>query len=185
MPMTPIPTTILMALVLGLGACQRSLPPKADCDSVAAMLVSLEVGNYAAPEERAAKLPAKRALCERQRITVAEAACLAKSTDTWAAGGCVPRMFPRPAGGACEPVVAKLRAVLAASMGQTAEAAPMIEKLTAVLGRSCAEDGWPEELRRCILAAPTGDPAAFSACEKVTPPAVRAKLEQRVRGLSL
>lgn len=179
-------TVELAALLLvGAGGCQRTRPPAADCGAVAELLVSLELGNYAAPEERAATLPAKRALCEQQRISADEAACLAKATDTWSAGDCLPRMFPRAERGECEPVVAKLRAVLTSAGAGSPNAVPMVEKVLAVLARSCAEDAWPEELRRCILAAPTADPSAFDGCEQVTPPALRAKLEARMRQLAL
>lgn len=165
------------------GVCVR--PPPADCAAVAELLLSLEVGNYASREERAGKLPAKRALCEQHRISVDEAACLAKVSDTWSAGDCVPRLFPRAEGGGCEPVMVRIRAAIAGAAGSDPTAAPMVAKMMTILEQSCVEDEWPEPLRRCFLASRPGDLEAFSACEKVTPPALREKIEQRrMRNLS-
>ena len=94
---------------------------------LAQSLVSIGVGNYAPAEERAARLPAKRALCEQHGLSVAEGHCLAKATDTWSAGECVPRMFPHAEGGGCEPVIEKLRAAINGAAGRDPTAAPMID----------------------------------------------------------
>lgn len=186
-PSTPTwswPGTIGLAalLLVAAGGCQRTPPPPAaDCGPVADALVSLEVGNYATAEERAAKRPAKLALCARHRITVEELACLAKARATWDAATCVPRMFPPRPAGECAPVIAKIRAAIADGPGRDLTLQPMVDRALTVMRQSCAEDGWPDEFRRCILDTPVGDIKAFSACEQAAPPALKAKLEQRMR----
>jgi hypothetical protein len=166
-------------LVCMSDVCVR--PPPADCGEVAESLLSIELGNYAPREERAAALPAKRALCERLKISVAEAECLAKASERWSAAACVPRLYPEVEAGGCEPVVAKLRAMLGSAMAGDPSGAAMMDKVTAVIGQSCVEDHWPDALRACILALPAGDPSAFDECEKVTPPALKEKIAERVR----
>ena len=119
----------IAGLLVGALACggEGASPPAASCAEVAESLVSLEVGNYAAPEDRVALLPAKRALCAKHRVSVAEAACLAKAGDVWSAGTCVPRMFPQAEAGGCEPVMAKIRAAVVAATRNDASSAPMVE----------------------------------------------------------
>lgn len=155
-------------------------PPPADCGSVADSLVSLELGNYAAPEERAKLAPAKRALCERHRVSADEATCLGKASDIWAASACVPRMFPALAAGDCGPVIAKLRSALAADMGAASDRA-MVDQVMNVLARSCEEDRWPEPFRRCILDADLADKRALDRCEDSMPPGLKDKVNQRMR----
>ena len=167
-------------LVCMSDVCVR--PPPADCGQVAEALVSLEVGNSATREERAAKLPAKRELCEAQRISATEGACLAKATSTWAAGDCVPRLFPEAQGSGCEPVIGKMRSLLASAAGGDPSTAPMIDKAIAVMRASCEEDHWPESLRRCILGL-GNDPSDFRACEKATPPELEEKIKARMRAI--
>ena len=173
-----------MVGLLAVGGCQRTRPPAADCDAVAASLVSLELGNYVPREERVAALPVKRALCEQQRITVAEAACLAKASDPWSAATCVPRMYPEAVGGDCAAVTEKMRVLFGGMAGSDPSQQAMVDKALGVVRTSCVEDHWPEALRRCILGAKDGDVAALSTCEQVTPPALKTKLQQRMMALA-
>ena len=173
-----------MVGLLAVGGCQRTRPPAADCDAVAASLVSLELGNYVPREERVAALPVKRALCEQQRITVAEAACLAKASDPWSAATCVPRMYPEAVGGDCAAVTEKMRVLFGGMAGSDPSQQAMVDKALAMVRTSCNDDHWPEALRRCILSAKSGDAAALGACEKITPPELKAKLQQRMMTLA-
>lgn len=157
-------------------------PPPADCSEVADSLVSIELGNYAAKEERARLLPAKRALCERQRVSAKEAECLARAEDEWAAGACVPRMFARAEASSCEPVIAKLRAMVTRQVQGANNLGGMLDKVMDAFARSCAQDEWPEAMRQCILAAPIDKPEAMNACEKTIPPALMEKIQRRITG---
>src|SRR5437660_1521683 len=81
---------------------------------VADGLASLELGNYAEPEERAPVVAQKRAACEAAHVTKDEATCLDAARDTYSAARCVPRMFPALAtggGGDCGAITAKVRAL--------------------------------------------------------------------------
>src|SRR5207244_1676379 len=91
-------------------------PPPGDCAQVADGLASLELGNYAEPEERAPVVAQKRAACEAAHVTKDEATCLDAARDTYSAARCVPRMFPALAtggGGDCGAITAKVRALIA------------------------------------------------------------------------
>ncbi len=158
-------------------------PPPADCAAVADSLVSIELGNYASREQRVALTPAKRAACEQARVSADEATCLGKATNLWSAATCVPRLFPKVEATGCAPVVARIRATIAGAVGNDPTATQMVDTATAVIAASCAEDGWPEEVRRCILEAPGDGPEAMNQCEQVFPPALREKLEERMRSL--
>lgn len=155
--------------------------PRANCDAVAEAMVSSELGNYASREERAAALPAQRARCEQLKLTVKEGECLAKATDKWSSAECVPRMYPEVEIGGCGPVVAKLTSLLGGAMGSDPSMKPMMDKMMGVIRQSCSEDHWPPALRACIM--DTKDLAGFSACEKVTPPELKTKLEQRIQSV--
>ncbi len=50
--------------------------PDVHCGPVVEALVSIELGNYAEPEERAAKAAELRPLCEAQPLTDSDAACI-------------------------------------------------------------------------------------------------------------
>jgi hypothetical protein len=95
----------------------------------------------------------------------------------------VPRLYPEVEASGCEPVVAKLRSMLAGQMGGDPSAQAMLNKVMTVIAQSCAEDDWPDALRACILAMPAGDLSAFSECEKVTPPALKEKMSQRMQAV--
>jgi hypothetical protein len=182
--------TALMAIAIGLVITAAGCPgkrrpggPPADCGDVAESLVSIELGNHAPVEERAKLLPAKRALCEQQRIIATEAACLARASDPGSAARCVPRLFPHVETSNCEPVIAKLRAMIAAQTSGAAAQPELIEKIVGVFARSCAEDGWPEAMHQCLLAAAVDRPEAMQACELTMPPGVKDKIQARMAAL--
>jgi hypothetical protein len=156
-------------------------PPPADCAEVADTLVSLELGNYAARDDRAALAPTKRALCERARVSVDEATCLGKARDVWSAATCAPRLFPKVEATGCAPVIARIRTTIAGAVGSDPNAAPFVDKAIAVMATSCAEDHWPEEVLRCILDAPADHPEAMNPCEAKMPPGLREKLDARMK----
>ena len=81
----------------GNGTCDEGLlclsdvcvrPPPADCSAVAEALTSLELGNYAAREERAARVAALTAACRDQHVSKDEGACLVAATTVLEATYC-------------------------------------------------------------------------------------------------
>ena len=89
----------LVAIVVALGACHRTSAlagPPGDCAPVAEALASIELGNYAEPDDRAPVVGKHREACEAAHVTKAEGTCLAAATDKWTAARCSPRMFRRP-----------------------------------------------------------------------------------------
>src|SRR5687768_2048177 len=69
-------------------------PPGADCKAVGEAVTSLDLGNYAEPEDRAPVVAKYQAACEGARISKAEGTCLEGARDKWVASQCAPRMFP-------------------------------------------------------------------------------------------
>jgi hypothetical protein len=51
-------------------------PPGADCEAVAQVLTSIELGNYAPKEQRATRVIALTAICHAQNLTEDEGACI-------------------------------------------------------------------------------------------------------------
>jgi hypothetical protein len=67
-------------------------PPPADCDAVAEQLASIDLGNYAEPEDRAPVVARYAAACAAALITRREAHCIDLARDRSSAALCVPRM---------------------------------------------------------------------------------------------
>jgi hypothetical protein len=81
----------------GNGTCNEGLlclsavcvrPPPADCAAVAEALTSLELGNYAAREDRASRVAALTATCRAQHVSKDEGACLVAATTVLEATYC-------------------------------------------------------------------------------------------------
>jgi xanthine/CO dehydrogenase XdhC/CoxF family maturation factor len=156
-------------------------PPAADCIAVAESLASLELGNYAPREQRAAVVAVKRAACETAMVSKDEGKCLDAAHDKYAVAACVPRMFPDvavgsgSAGGSCDAIAARMRALIAKKDPAQDK---MIAAATAVVRASCAEDGWPESFKQCLLASVDAD---MRACESQMPPGLQQRMQDRMR----
>jgi len=165
-------------------------PPPADCGAIAELLASFELGNYAPREQRAPVVAAKREACETAVVSKEEGACIEKAADKFAAAQCVPRLFPELAaksggGGDCAGVVAKIRASMQPQMQNLgSDGARMVDKMMPAMRESCEQDGWPETMKRCILASPSGDMNAMQRCSNDMPKAVQDKLAQRMMKLA-
>ena len=158
-------------------------PPAADCAHVAEALASGELGNYAPPQARAPLVAAKRAACEAAQVSKDEAACLDKAHDAWSQRQCVPRMFPETAAtpGECAAIAMKVRALIAPNVAQVgSDAAHMVDKMMPILESSCEHDGWPPEIKRCILATGPGDLAAMNRCSALMPKALQDHLQEQM-----
>ncbi len=161
-------------------------PPPADCAQVAETLASIDLGNYAVPEDRAPVVATYKATCERVYVTKEEGACLDKVRDKWSAGQCAPRMFPELAstnGGDCAKVAAKIRASMAqqsAAFQNDPRMSQWFEMTIKIVQQSCEEDRWPEPVKQCALAANPNDPNTLQTCNQKMPPALQQKLQERM-----
>jgi len=162
-------------------------PPPADCTAVADQLASMDLGNYAEPDERAPVVAKYKTACETARVSKEEGECLDKATDKWSAGQCVPRMFPETASTGkadCKNVADKVRSAMAGKVSGI-EGNPKMqqwfETTIQIIQQSCEEDAWPDALKKCILAAPTtGGVDAMQTCNGQMPPALQTKVQERL-----
>lgn len=162
-------------------------PPAADCAMVGETLASLELGNYAEPEERAPVVARYQAACEQAYVSKEEGECLDKAHDKWSAGQCVPRMFPEQAstGSAdCKQVVAKIASMLDGALqgSSNPQMKQWYDTTLRVVQQSCEEDAWPDAVKKCILTAQGGPTAdAMQVCNQQFPPALQSKLQERLQ----
>ncbi|MEZ4368936.1 MAG: hypothetical protein R2939_22045 [Kofleriaceae bacterium] len=169
------------------GTCRP--PPPADCGPVAEALASLELGNYAPVEQRAPKVAEARALCERARLTEAEAACLVAARSDYAAAACPRPLLPRLAALGrpdCPAVSARLKRVLDTQLAGSnlpPAVTSIAPALLAAIQRSCEVDHWPPAAHACILESPLDTRASFARCLDEIPRDVRDRLEQTMRTL--
>ena len=160
-------------------------PPAADCTMVAETLASLDLGNYAEPEERAPVVAKYKTSCEKTYVSKEEGACIDKASDKWTAGQCAPRMFPEFAAnkGDCKAVVARIENALKTQMqGTDPQTQSYLASALRVMQQSCEEDAWPDALKKCILTTqdvPGVD--AMQTCNQQMPPALQAKLQERMQ----
>lgn len=160
-------------------------PPAADCAMVSETLASLDLGNYAEPEERAPVVAKYKTACEKTHVSKEEGECLDKAQDKWTAGQCAPRMFPEMSNqGDCKQVVAKVEAAMKGEM-QNLDQPNMAQWLATsvrVMLQSCEEDRWPDALKKCILMSQTAPGVdAMQTCNQQFPPALQSKLQERLQ----
>jgi hypothetical protein len=158
-------------------------PPPADCTAVAEGLASMDLGNYAEPEERAPVVSKYRAACDKAYVSKEQGECFAKATTKWAAQECAPDMFPElksSGSGDCQQIAQRVRAQMGSSMtGSDPQTAQMFEKVMRVVKESCEQDAWPDGFKKCVLAA--GNSAdAMSACNSQMPAALQQKMTERM-----
>lgn len=159
-------------------------PPPADCDAVAAQLTSLDLGNYAEPEDRAPVVARYVAGCKAAMVSKEEGACIDKARDAWTAKGCAPRMFPELAArttGDCAAVVARTRQLMVRQAPYLDEPASRkwFDLTMDVMKRSCEEDHWPDQVKQCVL-ADNLSAEALQACNQRMPPALQQKMQDRL-----
>lgn len=159
-------------------------PPAADCALVSETLASLDLGNYAEPEERAPVVTKYKAACEKAHVSKEEGECLDKARDKWSAGQCAPRMFPEMTvkGGDCKVVAAKLESTMKQLQGanDNPQMAQYLATMAKVVGESCVEDAWPDAVKQCILMQ-SGGADAMQVCNQQFPPALQTKLQERLQ----
>ncbi len=158
-------------------------PPPADCTAVAEGLASMDLGNYAEPEDRAPVVARYKAACDKAYVSKEQGECFAKATDKWSAQQCAPDMFPEltsSGSGDCQQIANRVRAQMGGSMtGTDPSTQQMFEKVMRVVKESCEQDGWPDGFKKCVLAA-GNNTDAMSACNSQMPPALQQKMTDRM-----
>jgi len=139
-------------------------PPPADCKDVGETLASIDLGNYAEPEERAPIVAKYKAECERFYLTKEEGKCLEPARDKWSAAHCAPRMFASYTG-------TQSCAEVARKMGSASQ----------MMKESCEQDAWPGELKQCLLDSSASSPNPNDTeCAAKIPPGLQQKLQERI-----
>ena len=162
-------------------------PPPADCQVVADELASLDLGNYAEPEERAPVVAKYKAQCDTTYVSKEEGICLDKARDKWAAASCVARLYPELSapGTECAQIGEKTRAAVARQYrGQGDQYKMYIDAMSTAARQSCTEDRWPAALTQCVL---TSDPNqhvfSYGACQNQLAGELMQKLQNRYNQL--
>ena len=167
-------------------------PPPADCSAVAEDMASLELGNYAAPEERAPVVAKLKEQCEKVYVTKEQGQCLDKVKDKWAAAQCVPDLFPELASsknGDCGLMADKMRTSMERQNGGYYVNNPQMKKWLDIAMRvyrqSCDEDKWPDTLKKCTLQADMTQGAnpqyPVASCNQLMPPELQQKMQERMQ----
>jgi hypothetical protein len=160
-------------------------PPPADCTMVGETLASIDLGNYAEPEDRAPIVAKYKAACDKAHVSKEEGECFDKAKDKWSAAQCATRMFPEMAStnsSDCKKVVEKVEAAIKAMPQQDPQLVQWQHTLGRVMKESCEQDAWPDAMKQCILMAEIQRGAdAMQACNQQMPPALQNKLQQRLQ----
>jgi hypothetical protein len=170
-------------------------PPPADCQQVADILASFELGNYAEVEVREPVVARYKASCEKVYVSKEQGECFAKATDKAAAELCAPAMFATQkveveagsgsdvkigGGGDCTTIAEKIRGQMGKQMGNAdPQTQQMFAKVITIVRESCEQDGWPPAFKSCVISA--GDNTdAMNKCSKDMPPALQQKMTERM-----
>ena len=170
-------------------------PPPADCQQVADILASFDLGNYAEVEAREPVVAKYKASCEKVYVSKEQGECFAKAGTKDAAQLCAPAMFSAPkveaegpgsgakppAGtGDCAAIAEKIRAQMGKQMGNSdPQTQQMFAKVITIVRESCEQDGWPPAFKACVIAA--GDNTdAMNNCSKDMPADVQQKMTARM-----
>jgi hypothetical protein len=159
-------------------------PPPADCQMLADTIASMELGNYAEPEERGPIVGKYKAQCEKVYVSKEEGECIDKVKDKWSAAQCAPRMFPEMMStkGDCKGVADRVKTVMQQSaQNQDPQMQQWFDTTVRVVQRSCEEDHWPDGLKKCIMAQQQATADAMQACNQEMPPALQQKLQDRLQ----
>jgi hypothetical protein len=171
-----------------LGACNEPGPSQSGsanaCARTADRLATFELGPSASTN-RVPTVARHRAACETAKLAESEHQCIANAKDTWTAIACAPRMFPGRTPVAltdCKLVMERTRAAVASEMpaDSGSAGAKMIDKMMAIMEKACAEDGWPESVRTCVLGTRAGDMPALQKCNQALPQEMQDKLSARM-----
>lgn len=165
-------------------------PPPADCQAVADLLTSFDLGNYAELEERAPVVDKYKRACQKAYVSKEQGECIAATTDKMGAFQCAPLMFPemgKPAeagsgsSGDCDKILSLMRSYMMKSIGtsQDAQTVRMLEGALGAIRESCEQDGWPPAFKQCVLLAGDNNDA-MNRCNAQMPQDIQTKLTERM-----
>ncbi|MBA3501351.1 MAG: hypothetical protein M4D80_37455 [Myxococcota bacterium] len=158
--------------------------PEPTCNLVAEALVSLELGNYADPEERAPKIAVEERRCVAMKLSREDRQCVVESYDRTSVAYCVPKLFPKepqpqPVGAArCDMVAKQMMTRLDAQLRQQRVPDQRVweRQLLAAID-ACRADRWNEQMAQC---AEYYVPMNAATCADVQPTGMWKRLEARL-----
>lgn len=171
-------------------------PPPADCQQVADILASFDLGNYAEPEAREPVVAKYKAACEKAYVSKEQGECFVKAAGKEAAELCAPAMFATQkvevevgsgakvpgAGGAgdCATIADKIRAQMGKQMSNSdPQTQQMFAKVITIVRESCEQDNWPPAFKSCVIAAGESTDA-MNKCSTSMPPELQQKMTERM-----
>ena len=160
--------------------------PEPTCRLAAETLVSIELGNYAEPDERAPHVAAAEKRCKAARLTRDDRQCLLDATNRIDAAYCMPGWFPDVQSAAvtieqCEAAEKQMRASLSQYMQAypqmpDADFARLSRQINAAIA-SCKQDRWNAGLLQCAMYYV---PLSAQACAYTRPYPMWKRLEARL-----
>lgn len=187
---------VVLALLVATGCDQGMSPADAKalqtrCATVAEHMTSLDLGNYAPPEQRAPQVAAHAQACIEARLSQGQAECVALTTTREDAVACASKPQPTQTAsqttGDCNQVAEAIRRI-------TAKQGPHVNNpqmkdwfdiTVRVMKESCEQDGWTDAMKACTLRA--ADAPTIEAATKVqaecppVPDAVTTKMQARLQ----
>jgi hypothetical protein len=77
-------------------------------------------------------------------------------------------------------VIARIEAAITPSMHTDPQLRAQLDRTMDVMRQSCAEDGWPDDLKQCVMSSPPGALQGMQACNDKMPKELQAKLTARL-----
>jgi hypothetical protein len=167
-----------------LGPAVTTKAPEPTCNLVAQTLVSLELGNYAEPEERAPKIAVEERRCTAMRLSREDRQCVVDSYDRTSIAYCVPALFPKEPqpvavnAARCDRAAKQMMTQLEAQLrNQRVPDQRVWERQLLVAIEACRADRWNEAMAQC---AEYYVPMAAQNCAYVQPYGMWKRLEARL-----
>lgn len=159
-------------------------PPEPTCELVGETLASIEVGNYAEPEERAPSVAAGAKRCGAMKLSREDRQCVVDSADRASVAYCVPALFPEEPQGAvltqaqCDGVAKAMMTQLEANLRANPQPDQRTwERQLLVAIEACRADRWNSEMAGCAQAYV---PMYAENCAYVRPTGMYKRLEARL-----
>ena len=158
--------------------------PEPTCRIVAEVMVSLELGNYAEPEERAPRIAAEERRCTVARLSRDDRQCMIDSFDKQAMAYCAPALFPEVKNAVvtleqCDAAAKQMRTTLAQQLQsmQIKDTAQWDKQLVAAI-ESCRRDRWNLAMLQCATAYV---PVYAQYCAGTQPAIIWTRLQTRMQ----
>jgi hypothetical protein len=165
-------------------ATPAAIAPEPTCRLVGETLASLELGNYADPEERAPKIAAGEKRCTAMKLSRDDRQCIVDSYDRASIAYCAPALFPdepqQPAltGPQCDAIAKQMIQQLDQFMrsGQQTDQRQWERQLLASID-ACRADRWNAAMGQCAQYYVPTNP---QYCAYVQPTGMYKRLEARL-----